>query len=531
MTKNHFHSRAFLAAALVATVSAAPACQARDTPREPAAPAAPALTAAVRASGSNAVAAPPSEPASTCATLRDVVVSDVMRVEGTTLFYVEASGGLTIADVSDAAHPALLAVIPLPGLPRALFVREGIVWVISVGPDPKSGIEDRTWVRAIDARNPRAPRVLAVMGETSNEGSARDAKLVGGFVYVLRGVRGRSAVDVFGIRDGSALRFDSVDLEGVPAQLAASPAGLAAVTVTDADSRLSWVDLSMERAGAVAVRETVRVPGGVATWEHGDGRIVDADEGQRVRLVTCATRSCAPSEGATLRIVDFAALAPSRTISSMKVTAHDGLPVTRFTDGLLYVAETLASGADATMLHVIDTTDATPRFTAHVPLRGRISALVPRDTSLVALGTIGSDATQLQVIMHDLDVRGKKAPRVRGTVAFGSDWTWSAALDQDRAVSFDPASHFAAVPFTAWRHADKRYVTGTQMVDMGPYGTQANAAFEADGLVERAVFLDGHLVTVGPKGISSIDYTSTHNADLRERTLDVGGGGPTRKTR
>lgn len=516
---------AFVALASASLVMVA--CQTRDVPREPTAPdtttAAAASSSAARASGP--LEPTPSSPPASCATFRDVVVSDVMRVDGTTLYYADATAGLTIADVSDAARPRVVARLPLQGLSKALFVREGVAWVVSVDTDPKSGIEARTTVRAIDARIPAAARVI---GEVTREGFARDVALVGGFVYVLRGARGRSVVDAFGIRDGAAIAFDSVELDGAPAQLAASPAGLAVVTVADASSRVSWLDLSMERAGAISMRDTVSVPGGVATWEHGERRIVDADEGQRVRLVTCATRACAPGEGATLRIVDFATAAGSRTPRSMPITRHGGLPVTRFTDGQLYVGETMAGGAEPrTMVHVVATDDGRdPRFVAHLPMRGRISALLARETSLVALGTTGSEdipyESASQIVLHDIDVRRPEAPRIRSTVTFGSDWTWSVALEHGQAISFDPASHLVAVPFSAWRHADKRLVSGTQLVDITPYGAQPTAVIEAGGFVERAVFLDGHLVTVGPTGIASVDYASGHQPDVREHLLDLG---------
>lgn len=128
----------------------------------------------------------------------------------------------------------------------------------------------------------------------------------------------------------------------------------------------------------------------------------------------------------------------------------------------------------------------------------------------------------MKIILHDIDVRKPAAPRTRSSVVFGSDWTWSIIADDDAAMSFDPASHLLAVPFTAWRHEDKRYVTGAQLLDMQPLGGQATAALPVDGWVERAVFLDGHLVTLGPNGVSSIDYASTYLPELSERSLDLG---------
>ena len=498
---------------LVAAGFVVAACRAREAPQPVTLTSAPAAAATMPAP--SAVESPLA-----CATLRDVGVSDLVRVEGKTLFYADATAGLSVVDVSDAARPRVLSVVPFVGNPLALFVREGVAWIVYVDPDSRSGKQGvATVIRAVDVREPEHPRAL---GTEVREGTARDAELVGGLLYVMRGVKDRTIVEGFGIQQNKLRLLDSVDVDGAPAQLAASSAGLAVVTTSDDHVTVAWVDLSMERPGSMLLRASVRLPGGAATWSRGDGRIVDADDGQRVRLVTCASRACAAGEAATLRVVDFGATSPSSTMTALRLTEHGGLPVTRFADGLLYVAEGAAPSKDATTLHVVRTDDRAPRFIAHHPLRGRLSAIVPHDGSLVALGTLGTPTTQVKIVLHDIDVRRPAAPRTRSSVVFGSDWTWSIIADDEAAMSFDPASHLVAIPFTAWRHEDARYVTGAQLVDMRPLGAQPAAALPVDGWVERAVFLEGHLVTLGPNGVSSIDYASMHGADFAERTLDMG---------
>lgn len=505
-----------LAGTALAALTALTACNDRSEARQDSTvtvTSAPAQAAAPAAPG-------PAESPLACATLRDVGVSDLVRVDGTTLFYADATAGLTVVDVADAAHPRVLSVVPFVGNPLALFVREGVAWVVYVDPDSRSGKQGlATVVRAVDVRDPEHPKAL---GTEVRAGVARDAKLVGGLLYVMRGAKERTIVEGFGLRQNKVRALDSVDVDGAPAQLAASSAGLAAITTSDDHATAAWIDLSMERPGSMLLRQSVRLPGGVATWERGDGKIVDADDGQRVRLVTCATKGCTPGEAATLRIVDFSSDAPAKSMLSLRLTEHDGLPVTRFVDGLLYVAEAAPPAKDSTTLHVVRTDERAPRVVAHLPLRGRLSAIVPHEGSLVALGALGSPATQVKIILHDIDVRKPAAPRARSSVVFGSDWTWSIIADDDAAMSFDPASHLVAVPFTAWRHEDQRYVTGAQLVDVRPHGAQAGAALPVDGWVERAVFLDGHLVTLGPNGVSSVDYTSTHMPDFAERPLDLG---------
>ena len=508
-----------LAAPLFAYVLAASACDVRDAPRPESSRGA-SVTSAPAAAPPSSLPNPPPELPLACATLREVSVSDVVRIDGATMFYADAASGLTIVDVADASRPRQVAVVPFVGVPLSLFVREGTAWLVFIDSDGQF-IRGKvaTVVRAVDVRVPSRPRII---GELAREGTALDAKLVGGFLYLMRGTADRTVVESFGLRSGALRALDTVDIRGAPAQLAASSAGLGAVTVDDDHSTVAWIDLPLDQPGALLLREAVRVQGGVATWERGERRIVDADDGQRVRLVTCATRSCGPSEAATLRVVDFGTQATARVGPSLRLTEHGGLPITRFADELLYIAETSLTSRGGAVLHVVLTEDRGPRFVSHLPLRGMLSGLVPRDGSLVALGTVESAESASSIVIHDIDVRKPSAPRLRSTVSFGSDWTWSVALDDEAALSFDPSSQLVGIPFTAWRQADKRLVTGTQLVELGPYGGQSAVTIPADGYVERAIFLDGHLVTIGPSGVAAFDYASVRRHDLAERGVDLG---------
>ena len=509
----------------LALLGALAACEPRDATQGRSPASSPAVEPApVTITSAPAHVSLPVEPRLDCSTMRDVAVSDVVRVDGTTLFYADGSDGLGIVDVTDSLRPRSLATVPFVGTPTALFVREGIAWLVFVDPDSRfiPG-KTATVVRAIDVRSPAEPRVI---GQLVREGTAHDAKLVGGVLYTMRETGGRTAIESFGFRKDALTSLAVLHLGGVPSQLAASSSGLSVVTdIGEGQSSVSWLDLPLDQPGTISVRETVRMPGAVATWVRGEGRIVSADDGQRVRFVTCATRSCAPGEAATLRVVDFGAGATARVGPSLRLTEHGGLPLARFVDELLFVAETSPSSRGSSTLHIVATEDAGARFVGHMPLRGLLSALVPHDSSsIVALGTIETLESASSIIVHDIDVRKPSAPRLRSTVSFGSDWTWSVALDQDEAVSFDPGSHLMAIPFTAWRAADRRYMAGTQLVDLTHYGAQTAATLPAEGYIERAIFLDGHLVSIGPRGVVGIDYVSarrdydlTEHEELRSR--------------
>lgn len=179
--------------------------------------------------------------------------------------------------------------------------------------------------------------------------------------------------------------------------------------------------------------------------------------------------------------------------------------MTRFTDGLLYVAEP-ARRPDASVVHVVRTSGRTPAFVAHLPIRGAVAGLVVHESSLVALGTISTPESQLKMVLQEIDVEKPSAPRLRANVAFGSDWTWSVALDDENAVSFDPASRVVAVPVTMWRAADRRYVTGAEIIDLGNGGVGRAAPVRTDGFVERTVFVGNHLGGLGPETVQAVDH-------------------------
>jgi hypothetical protein len=76
----------------------------------------------------------------------------------------------------------------------------------------------------------------------------------------------------------------------------------------------------------------------------------------------------------------------------------------------------------------------------------------------------------------------------------------------EAALSFDPSARLGAFPFTAVRGSDQRYGVGTQIVDFTARGPRLGPMLRAESYVERAVFVGGRLLAIGPDGIETIDY-------------------------
>src|SRR5262249_53552970 len=208
-----------------------------------------------------------------------------------------------------------------------------------------------------------------------------------------------------------------------------------------------------------------RIPGGFPTWGRGAGEGVFADEARRVRLVTCATAACAPSDAAMLHVIDFHDASPPSSAGSIVVAPSGGAPVTKLSADLAFVASlTSIAGAsgETTDLRVVRT-EPSPRVVGSVKLEGRVTSLALQGDRLFALGTLRGS----RLAIHEVDLRAPSAPRVRGPALFGADFSWSPAEDDALALSFDPSSSRIALPISSWNAVEQRLEHGAQIVDIG----------------------------------------------------------------
>lgn len=430
--------------------------------------------------------------AAACATLRDVATADLVALDGDVLYHLDEPEGLGITDVTDPDRPREIARVAAIGTPIALYLRPPHAWIAYVDWDARTRRSPgaSTVIRALDIRRPEQPRVL---GEATRPGIAAGTALVGGVMVVLSGSGERAVATSFRLDGDRLVTGGDLPLQGKAAALAASPAGLAAITTSDRGVRVSWIDLPIDRPGAMVARGDRLVDGGFPAWERD---VVSAEEGQSVRFLTCASTACKPDDDAFVRVVDFSGGAAD-VRASMPIGIARGVPVARFVDDWLYIG-------DGSQLRIVKL-HPTPRVVGTTHLAGNVAALRAHGQHLVAVGTVGTPSTRVRVVLEDVDIRSPGAPRVRGAAMFGDDWTWSRAADDDRAISIDPSSDLVAIPFATWRARGGRYATGAQLVALREGPPALRDALPADGHVERAVFVRGRLLAVGGGTVTTLE--------------------------
>lgn len=432
-----------------------------------------------------------------CGTLRDVAVSDVVRLDNDVLYFADETRGLTLIDVRDPDRPNARGKVPYVGTPLRLFVREGVAWLTIIDWD-RGENGPITIVRAVDVRDIGNPRVL---GEVRRDGIARDAQLVAGALYLLS----EHEVESFAVVKGRLERLDGAKLRGQSVQLAASAAGLAATSVLGDEVVVTWFDLPAQGGGGLVPRTSLSVPGGLPL--RTPSRVADVDDGAEVHLVTCTQASCTGDAGSALHVLDLSG-STAKAARPVTLFAQGGYPVVRSIDGRTVVA--LPSGArDVSHLRTIDYGAGAAHVSRPIVLHGAVGSLARGREGVLAFGALATPGATTRVVLHDIAVDPKGDARLRGSAAFGADWTSSTALDAAEAIAFDPIADLVAVPFAVFESNPVRWGAGAQLLSLSARGPALASTFPAKGNVDRAVFVRGRLVIVGAEDIRSIDLATS----------------------
>jgi hypothetical protein len=465
-----------------------------------------------RDEGPPAPPAPSEDPPPACGTLRDVETADVLRSSDGLVLYANEQTGLAVFDVTSSAEPKLLSTSPFVGSPIAVFAHKGVAVVAFIDWEARFG-KDRvpsTVLRAVDLADPRAP---SKRGDVVLPGIARDVRRIGDVYYVTRDAAARDdepegATLVTSLvatteRGGRLVTRDEIVLPGRAASVAAAPSGI--TIARPAPKRLgpertavTWIDVTEEDPGKLHVRGTIAVAGVVSTVRGQVDSVLATDEDRVVRLYACA-RGCIPLEAAEVAVIDFAEADRPRQTGAFTIPEGTDA-VSRFHGNRLFLAHPLDGGG--TRLSVWRTTSAVSSE-GSLRLDGTVAGIVARDAHIVTIGWTGTTGAGTKATIHVVDLSTARAPKLRGSVSFGRDWTWSPAYDDERALSFDPGASLAALPTTTLSSAGA-YSAGAHVLSFGPSGPRVVSVVESERFHDRLLFAGGRLLGFGAEGVLTL---------------------------
>jgi hypothetical protein len=492
-------------------------------------------------------------------TPRTVEETDLYRLEGTRLYYLNGYRGLMVFDVSDVDHPRLLGRSPIYGDPVEMIVRNGVATVVVA--DWFGKLDDGTpfhgsIVRGIDATDPTNIRIL---GEALLGGWIRDTRVVGDVLYAVSedygwvyGWGGPIAVD--GVAGAGAARVGSASTITQPqetvivssvsfanGQISAvsklsfpgysgifnvtpnsillahdntPPTAPGATQPNPSTTELLYLDIS-DPAGSIQRRGAITVHGTPQGWGPDNGRFnLDFADGRTAHVIGCtgAYWGCGGMGGYTLATADFSNPDAPVLRSELQVDSTGWSIAARFDSNRLYLSpDSWSPMATTTPFLVYDLTDPTqPKKASMLDIPGTVwNILLGPSQRIFALGSQDQGSSTGNAISLDyVDVTSADMPALIGNASFGQGWAWTPAAGTFKAFTIDAQQGLVIVPFSGWDPASSAYNNGLQLVQFSPNSIRAAGAAHTKGWVERGIFANGRLVSLSDTALSVVDYAN-----------------------
>ncbi len=493
---------------------------------------------------------------------RTVEETDLYRLEGDRLYYLNSYRGLMVFDVSNVDAPKLLGRSPIYGDPIEMIVRNGVASVVVsdwYGTTDKGTPFHGSIVRGIDASNPARMKVL---GEAVLGGWVRDTRVVGDVLYAVTeqypwdsvwypmGVASNGGSDIatgvgvstgngatvavtsVNFAGGTVRQVDRYEVSGQSGVFNVTPVSIMLAsneqsvdqngyTSNTGRTLLKYLDIS-DPAGDIKERATAIVNGTIQGWGADNGRWnIDFADGKTARAVACAGQYCGSSgSGLVLSIVDFTNPDAPVTQSSLSIPSSSWSPTARFDTGRMYLSPSDSGcyyygtgGQSSTPVQIFDTSNPTaPRLAGSVDINGQVWLFMPSGNRLFALGndcTANANGNYgSNVSLGYLDVTDPSAPGLIGTASFGKGWAWTPAAGTFKAFTKDDAQGLVVLPFSGWDSTSYQYNNGLQLIEFTPTSIATSGTAKSRGWVERGIFVKNRLVSLSDLSLSVVDYTN-----------------------
>ena len=497
-------------------------------------------TSATGAGPNGGAAVPASTGTATTTPTRTVEETDLYRLEGNRLYYLNSYRGLMVFDVTDVDHPALLGRSPIYGSPVDMIVRNGVAIVVVAdwyGQLANGSPFYGSIVRGLDATDPANIKVL---GEAKLGGWVRDDRVVGDVIYAVSedygisygwyGANGATATEAVIVSSVSFANnvisaVGEVDFPGYTGVFNVTPNSIllahdappAANGAPSGQSQLLYLDIS-DPAGHIVQRGSLTVNGQVQGWGADNGRWnLDFSDGLTAHVVGCASGNygyCDSTAGYVLSIGDFSNPDAPVLSAQLAIPSTGWGAAARFDSSRLYLSPSgyYDYGTNqSTPFQVYDLTNPkAPVLAGTLSIPGTVWNILPAPS--LRLFALGSDYTSSSngdsVSLKYLDVTNPSAPQLIGTSTFGQGWAWTPAAGTFKAFTMDATQGLVVLPFSGWNYTNQTYNDGLQLIDFTASSIATDGAALTRGWVERGIFVKNRLVSLSDLSLSVVDYTN-----------------------
>jgi hypothetical protein len=496
-------------------------------------------------SGGGAAVPAPTAPSSGSSTpTRAVQETDLYRVDGNRLYYLNAYRGLMVFDVTNPDAPALIGRSPIFGDPQEMFVQNGIAVVVVAdwyGADVNGLPFHGSIVRGLDATDPAN---IKVVGEAQLGGYVQDTRIVGNVLYaVVEDYGWEYGWGVYGGYGGgypanptpkvaiASVSFANGVVTPVARQAFSGTGGVFNVTPNSimlafqnaqqqygngpGQTDLQYVDIS-DPGGAIKLRGQITIDGAVNGWGPDNGRWnLDFADGVTAHGFGCSQQWCGGStDSYILSTVDFSNPDAPAIVSTMPISSLGWSAAARFSGTTLYLSPSdyYSASTSQTPLSIYDLSKpASPTLAGTTSIPGSIWMYIPDGTKLFSIGSVYSSTpttSSSQVSVDYIDVSNPASPKFIGTSTFGQGWAWTPAADTFKAFTINDTLGLAVIPFSGWDYNGQTYSNGVQLVQYSPTALIGGAAAHTKGWVQRGIFVNNRLYSLSDESLGVVDYSN-----------------------
>jgi len=443
---------------------------------------------------------------------REVVESDIWRLDGDTLYIFNQSRGLQIIDVKHPDRARLLATLSLPAVGEQMHVLPSHDIVLLTR--PLCGDFPNSEVLIASTRHGE-PRIVARLPVT---GSIIEGRLVGTALYV--------ASEAVGVASGGAVTSDwgtqisSFDLAVPHAPIARStlwyPGRYHLVYATDTyffvtsqytsdgqPSRVNAIDITAPD-GTMIERDSVTVAGYVAdkfklNWS--DGVLSVISEVPSSPLVTKVE---------TFRLADPRTTPPSPAVKlgELELGRGERLHATRFDGTRAYVV----TFQQIDPLWVVDVSDpAHPTISGELQVPGWSTYIHPMGDHLV---TVGRESNRTTVSLFD--VSNPAHPAMLSRVPLGSGYSYSEAEYDEKAFAVLEEAGLILLPvrgpgtmyLTSFGSENGNGTDGLQLIDLDTNSLTVRGLIERNIAPRRAALHRNRIIAFSTTELFSVNATN-----------------------
>ena len=473
-------------------------------------------------------------------TPRTVQETDIYRVDGTRLYYLNSYRGLMVFDITDVDHPKLVGRSPIFGDPQEMFIQNGVA-VVVVGDWYGTNADGSPFygsvARGLDCNDPAH---IKDVGDAYLRGWVQDTRVVGNVLYTVAeddgweygwyyGYGGNSnptptvSIASISFANGAVNKVAEQTFDGYQPIFNVTQSAIlfaSAHVNSNVGTDLRYVDIS-DPGGAIKVRGMTTIDSSVNGWGPDNGRWnIDFADNVHAHAIGCTANGyCGGSDGAyELTTIDFSNPDAPKLVSELAISNLGWSAAARFdvdpagSYARMYLSP--ASGyyangtTNQTPLYIYDlSTPAAPKLAGQTNLDGNIWLFMPQGKQLFALGNTNGESSESVEVQY-VDVSNPAAPKNLGQVQFGSGWAWSPAAETFKAFIVNATLGLAVIPFSGWDDQGQQYNNGLELVQFNQSALTGSGTAHTHGWVQRGIFVGNRLYSLSDEAMGVVDFTN-----------------------